>query len=495
MRLRFLFILILLFFKQLQANEEHSFSSYIKDQGALKGGYLSLNKDHPINNASYLYLKYGLEEFRKQQVDFILLDLDSPGGEVFSALRMVTELQKIDRDDKIPVIALVDDWALSAGALLAYSCRFIGVTSLASMGAAEPVVVSSDGNMHTAEEKMVSALRVEFAKAATLYGRNPLIAEAMVDKDMVVVIRKGVVTSLLSDAEIEPEDVIISSSGKLLTLDAKQLIDLSVANFSVPSLGILTGEKSLRENPFFAREIEWISYTNWKIDFFAFLSHPFVSSALMFGLIIGLYGFIQNPSSVVSLALGIGSLFFVLLSTFATQVVGVLELLIFCTGLILLLIDIFIASSGFLSAAGILLLVGGLIAMLLPSLEGVSFSFNLSNTEIVLQEWLYRFSLLLFAFVVAVIACVIFSRFYLHKSRFMKKIVLNPPEQPSSSLVLAASFIGAKGKAASAICPLGKVILDGKLYEAQTEGEFVSSSSNIEVIAVSHNRLVVKEIV
>lgn len=487
--------LLFLLFAQFLIAEESSFAPYIKETGPLKGGYLSLSKDHPIDNTSYLYLKYGLEEFRKQKVDFVLLDLDTPGGEVFAALRMVTELQKIDREDKIPVIALVDDWALSAGALLAYSCRFIGATTQASMGAAEPVILSSDGNMHTAEEKMVSALRTEFAKAATLYGRDPLIAEAMVDKDKVVVIRKGSIISLLSDKDIEPEDTVISSAGKLLTLDAKQMIDLSVANFSVPSLGILTGEKSLQENLFFHRQISWIYYSNWKIDFFAFLSHPFVSSALMFGLIVGLYGFIQNPSSIVSLALGLSSLFFVLLSTFATQVVGVLEIVIFCTGLALLLIDVFIATSGFLSVAAILLLLGGLIGMLLPSLEGVSFSFHFSDMGVVLQEWFYRLSLLLFAFVLGVVICVIFSRFFLHKSPWMKRIILNPPLDTSPTVALSSSLIGVKGKAASALCPLGKVLLDGKLYEAETEGEFISGSSRVIVIGVSHTRVVVKEVV
>ena len=59
-------------------------------------GYLSLSKDHSIDNTTYLYVKYALEDFRKQKVSFVLLDLDSPGGEVFSALRIVEELRKME---------------------------------------------------------------------------------------------------------------------------------------------------------------------------------------------------------------------------------------------------------------------------------------------------------------------------------------------------------------------------------------------------------------
>ena len=46
-----------------------------------KGGYLALSKEQAISNTTYLYIKYGLEEFRKEGVSFVLLDLDTPGGE------------------------------------------------------------------------------------------------------------------------------------------------------------------------------------------------------------------------------------------------------------------------------------------------------------------------------------------------------------------------------------------------------------------------------
>lgn len=45
-----------------------------------KAGYISLTKESAISNASYLHIRYALEEFRKQGVSFVLLDLDTPGG-------------------------------------------------------------------------------------------------------------------------------------------------------------------------------------------------------------------------------------------------------------------------------------------------------------------------------------------------------------------------------------------------------------------------------
>ena len=97
-------------------------------------GYLRLAKDAPIQDSTYLYVKFAIEEFKKLKVPFVVLDLDSPGGEVFAALKISSELKKLDTECHIPVIAFIDNWALSAGALLAYSCRYIAITTDASMG-------------------------------------------------------------------------------------------------------------------------------------------------------------------------------------------------------------------------------------------------------------------------------------------------------------------------------------------------------------------------
>ncbi len=455
-------------------------------------GYLQLSKDRSIDNTTYLYVKYALEEFRKQKVSFVLLDLDSPGGEVFSALKIVEELRKMDQEHKTAIVAFVDDWALSAGALLAYSCRFIGATSLASMGAAEPVTVSSDGVMQTASEKMISALRTEFAKTASLYGRNPLIAEAMVDKDKVLVIRNNEIVSLLEDNQILPTDTIITTKGKLLTLNAEQMADLKVSDFTVPAGGILSGRETIEKESFFSKDIVWIPYSDIKIDFFAFLSHPLVSSLLMLGLIIGIYGEVQNPGFGFSAILALSCLFFIILSTFATQLIGALEGIFLVLGLLLLVVDLAFLGFGFLGGLGLLFFLGGLIATLLPSLEGQSFSLDPSEAGVVVSEWFYRLSIFLATFLSGLIICFILSRFFWKKSVFARKLVLkesqkeeNPSEQRPEK--------GSEGEAFSSLRPFGKVKIEGVVYEARAEEELIEQGTKVVVIDSSFSVLSVKE--
>lgn len=489
----FLFIYgMTLFGEAMEPSLQEKLASFIFLGDHPVAGYLSLSKDEPIDNTTYLYVKYALEEFRKQKVAFVLLDLDSPGGEVFSALRIVEELRKMDEEAKIPIVALVDDWALSAGALLAYSCRFIGATSLASMGAAEPVMVSQDGSMQTASEKMISALRVEFAKTARLYGRNPLIAEAMVDKDKVLVMRKGEILSLLEDSQILPDDLIITTKGKLLTLDAKQMMDFSVADFTLLSGGVLTGQMTLEKEPFFAKSIEWISYSNWKIAFFSFLSHPMVSSLLMLGMMIGLYGEVQNPGWGFSAILGIFCLFFIVLSTFSTQLVGFLEVIILLVGLLLLLVDLIFIGFGFLGGFGLLLFFGGLIAMLLPSLNGESFSLDPTDWGIILSEWAYRLSFFLAVIFLGLILCLVLSRFLFRKSIFARKLILKSCKEEKKEVEYKPAK-GAEGMAFSDLRPFGKVMIEGRVYEAETEGEMIYQSSKVIVLDSSRRILLVRE--
>jgi membrane-bound ClpP family serine protease len=116
----------------------------VASSGPNKIGYLHLEKDHAIDSSTVLYVKFALDHFKKEGVKFVVLDLDTPGGEVFAAIKICEMLKNLDLQDKIPVIAYIDNWAISAGAMIAYSCRYIGITSSASMGAAEPILIDAN---------------------------------------------------------------------------------------------------------------------------------------------------------------------------------------------------------------------------------------------------------------------------------------------------------------------------------------------------------------
>ena len=136
------------------------------------------DKSTPIGQSTWLYVKSCLDYYKKNRPAFIILELNTPGGEVFAAMQISDALKNFDIQEGIPVVAYINNWAISAGAMLAYSCRFIAVVKDASMGAAEPITEGATGQVEAASEKVNSAIRTDFANRAGFFDRNPLIGRS-----------------------------------------------------------------------------------------------------------------------------------------------------------------------------------------------------------------------------------------------------------------------------------------------------------------------------
>lgn len=150
--------------------------------GPNKIGYIKIvGHDSMISQSTWIYIKKALEYYKETRPAFIILEMDTPGGEVFAAQKISDALKEIDTQEGIPVVTYINNWAISAGAMIAYSTRYIAVVKDGSMGAAEPVIAGESGQMQSASEKVNSALRTDFANRARFFDRNPDIAEAMVD--------------------------------------------------------------------------------------------------------------------------------------------------------------------------------------------------------------------------------------------------------------------------------------------------------------------------
>ena len=80
------------------------------------------------------FIERSIGEAEEEQADLILLEIDTPGGMVDSAM----EIRKsIDRT-KTPVVALVKGGAISAGAYITLACPKIAMVPGSTIGDAEP---------------------------------------------------------------------------------------------------------------------------------------------------------------------------------------------------------------------------------------------------------------------------------------------------------------------------------------------------------------------
>ncbi|MEI8365404.1 MAG: NfeD family protein [Parachlamydiaceae bacterium] len=468
-----------------------------------------------INQSTWLYVKKALDYYKKSKPLFVILELNTPGGEVFAAQIISDALKELDTQMDIPVVAYINNWAISAGAMLAYSSRFIVVTKDGSMGGAEPVIEGTEGGMTTASEKINSVIRTDFANRARFFDRDPLIAEAMVDKDMILVIRDGHVVKLDNDSQIRTQapnpDKLLSPKGKLLTLSAEQLTTLGVADLMVPPTKVVPLTEAEKESgkwpasksalfhlPFFDTipnaSIDSFQM-DWKTRFFAFLGSPFISSLLVLGLIIGFYLEVTTPGFGLPGTVAVLCLFLISLSSFSLEIANWLELVLLLTGVSIIIVELFVLPTfGLLGFIGIVLFLVGLFGMLIPGVGAVDFEFDTLSLNAAGQAFLERLGWLCGTLLVAVAAIVFLLRYLTPKTMGFNRFVLYGGEQTgytSAGDLKDFPAPGKKGKAETTLRPAGKVVIHGKPYDAISRGSLIEKGDSIVVVGIDSGTLIV----
>jgi len=125
------------------------------------------------------FLERSLDEAEEAGASVVVLDINTPGGRLDTVLQM----REMILESPVKVVAFVNREAFSAGALITIASGEIWMAPAAVFGAATPVLGSTG---ETADEKTVSAVRSTFRATAEERGRDPLVAEAMVDPAVVV---------------------------------------------------------------------------------------------------------------------------------------------------------------------------------------------------------------------------------------------------------------------------------------------------------------------
>jgi membrane-bound serine protease (ClpP class) len=327
----------------------------------------------------------------------------------------------------------------------------------ATIGAATPVQAGGGGQAEAVGEKMVSYMRAEMRSTAEANGRRGDIAEAMVDREVVI---EGIV-----------------EEGKLLTLDTAQAIKLGIADAKADDTeGVL--EALGLESPSIVR-----SQLNWGEEIARWLTEPTVSGLLlsigMLGLMIAFYTRTIGAFTIagfISLALFFGG-------HAVVHLVGWEEALLFLAGVVLVVVEIFfVPGFGVPGVLGLICVITALVLSLIGMPIDVSFETGLladAMTRVLLS--------LLGAFVLALMAMRLLSR-----TAFGRSLVLETAEAGWLPTPSASDLAGRIGEALTDLRPAGKVVIDGKRYEATSEREFVARGARIRVIGKEGPALVVR---
>ncbi len=191
-----------------------------------------------------------LDHARQVGPDVVVLDIDSPGGALETLVDVAERLGRFSRDTSIPLIAFVNNDALSAAALTTMSVPTIYVTPDASLGAALVINVGPGGAVSSVAaggdvaEKFLSVFRARVRGWVQQAGHDPLLSEAMIDPSVELALVHGpdgeprVLRGPIEARDLPPGDLpeSIVASGRLLTLTALEAQRVGLADGVVANL-------------------------------------------------------------------------------------------------------------------------------------------------------------------------------------------------------------------------------------------------------------------
>jgi membrane-bound serine protease (ClpP class) len=395
-----------------------------------------------------------LDEAQKNQAAAVVLDINTFGGRVDAAVQIRDALL----NSPVRTIAFIDKRAISAGALISLAAQTIVMAPGSTIGAATPVQSGPAGSTTApTSEKTVSYVRKEFRATAESRKRPPLIAEAMVDSDVVI-----------------PD---VSEKGKLLTLTTEEALKLKVADLQANSIEALLKELNILDT-------ELRSFTpNWAEEVVRFLTHPVVSSLLVSVAMLGIFLELRTPGFGAPGVIGLSSLSLFMWGHWLVQLAGWEELLLALLGVFLFALELFVIPGfGIVGILGLLALLGALVMSTLGAGSHSGFV-------------LWAVVRMGFSVALAIVLTALFLKF-LPKLPIGRKLILSTALDTSDGFSSAPpsdyQWLGRTGLAHSTLRPAGIADFQGHRVDVVSDGEFIDAGSPIRVLHVDGNRIVVQ---
>lgn len=401
--------------------------------------------------------KKAIEEAHRIKADLIFIVMNTYGGRVDIADSIRTKILQ----SKIPVYVLIENNAASAGALISIACDSIYMQPASTIGAA--TVVDQSGQQ--VPDKYQSYMRKKMRATAEETGRDPDIAEAMVDPDKVV---PG-----------------ISDSGKVLTFTTKEAIEHGFCEGQFNSIGEVLSAIGFNDYEVVKQKLSTIDAM---IDF---LTSTAISGILIMIIIGGIYFELQSPGVGFPILASITAAILYFAPLYLEGMAENWEIIIFIVGIGLLAVEIFaIPGFGVAGIFGIIMIVMGLTLSLVGN---VGFDLSSFHGGAIVRA--------LFVVVVASILSLTGSAFFgarFIKTKLFGRLMLQTVQNKEDGYIAvdASEFelIGREGIAATILRPSGKVEIDSDLYDATAETGYIEKGEKVRVVKYETAQLFVRKV-
>ncbi|EMR02700.1 NfeD family protein [Cesiribacter andamanensis] len=401
------------------------------------------------------YTQLALDEATDWNADLVILELDTYGGLVTDADEIRTRLLEYE----IPILVYINKDAASAGALIAIACDSIYMAPGASIGAA--TVVNQTGE--AAPDKYQSYMRSIMRSTAEATGRDPFIAEAMVDENLEV-----------------PD---VSPKGQVVTFSTSEAIKWGFCEARVSSI-----DEILQRNGITDYEVKEYQLPGTE-KVVAFFINPFVSGLLILIIIGGLYFELQTPGVGFPLLAAVVALILYLVPHYLNGLAAHWEIILFFLGLGLIAVEVFILPGfGIAGVAGLVFTISALILIMVGN--------NWFDFEFVPSAQILNALLTAVIGMLGGVVLIVFGGMRFANSRAFSRVALESVQDRNlgyTSSFREQALAGRTGIAYTILRPSGKVLIDDVIYDASSRGDFIMQGEKIIVVEDTGSNLKVRK--
>jgi len=307
-----------------------------------------------------------------------------------------------------------------------------------------------------------SYMRGLMRATAEAKGRNPQVAEAMVDENLEV---PG-----------------ISEQGQVLTLSASEALETGIADAIFADK-----EEAIRDLGLDTNSV--VVHEPTRLDrLFRFFGSPVVQSILMMMMLSGLYFELQSPGiGFAGLMSALGALLF-FAPNYMVGLVESWEIVLFFVGVLLLAAEIFVIPGfGVAGIAGLVLVITSLFAGLIGN-SGLDMPSTMEMNSAILT--------LCITLVLAGFLMFSLSK-YLPETKAFNRLVLSPELNSADGYISNETdfdLMSKVGVTLTDLRPSGTVMVGDKRVDVISEGAYVPKNAQVRVVEVNGNRVLVREV-
>jgi membrane-bound serine protease (ClpP class) len=477
----------------------------------------------------------------------LLFVINTPGGRVDSAIDIATSIMSVE----CPTIAYIEGMgAISAGALISYACDFIYMAEGSNIGASTPIMLGAETTPEM-DEKSNSFVRAKYRALGEANGHDPILGEAMVDRNMEVRAYRNpdgtyhifevdaaktdssrstskdaldVILDTISEGNGEgAEDIkrmlrdvlgvpqpgtetespadkggelaeyreLLNANTELVSTRGELLTMTSkeAVHFGLAESITTDIDDTLREHMLGSVDRLEIIPT-WEEALFAFLTSPTIAGLLLMAGLGGIYVEVRTPGFGAPGIVGAACLALFFGSHMVIGMTDWIDMALVAAGFLLILAEIFLLPGfGIAGVLGFACLIGGSYLALVDA-PRPEFSWDFEAS----YQALYTLCVGMFSF----IAFVVISGFVLPYTPIGGVMILKEALNTEAGYTAQTeeetrAALGLRGVAATKLRPAGKGRFGDLKLDVVTRGEFLDEGTPIEIISSDGNRHVVSE--